>query len=269
MQTEIFQVVALVTHGNAALAGWPVAGFHRGHAAFTFSEFVRFADMEPSPAAWNERPFAVDPDDWLAKLKGGGCAGLRVVGPSTDTGSTADPFSGAFGGQWLIEAVNPAGSDLWFPKWSIGDSQHPEQKIWQVTYGRVAIGEERKGVEPVPLTPLAANLRQALGEAVAFSRRLSLPFTRAFKAALADLDSESEPELHGLAPPGQLPLPAARLLSASLSAWVFGGMGSWNDLGFEGADGEEYDRISERLYLLVNAGVVEAANCSFATPAHG
>ena len=50
--------------------------------------------------------------------------------------------------------------------------------------------------------------------------------------------------------PPMAPLPAAQLLGAAQSAWVFGGMGSWNDLGFEGEDQALYDRLSEELYRL-------------------
>jgi len=47
---------------------------------------------------------------------------------------------------------------------------------------------------------------------------------------------------------------------ASRSAWVFGGMGSWNDMGFEGAAREEYESVSEDLYQTVNDTIVAAVN---------
>ncbi len=43
---------------------------------------------------------------------------------------------------------------------------------------------------------------------------------------------------------------------------VFGGMGSWNDIGFEGDDQVLYDRLSEDLYRLLNVAIVAAANAS-------
>ena len=42
-------------------------------------------------------------------------------------------------------------------------------------------------------------------------------------------------------------------------AWVFGGMGSWNDLG----GGERYDRVSQALYDSLNACIAALANSSF------
>jgi hypothetical protein len=42
------------------------------------------------------------------------------------------------GGRWLIEAVNPPGSDDWPARWEVGDRTRADRKIWRVTYGRVS-----------------------------------------------------------------------------------------------------------------------------------
>ena len=64
-----------------------------------------------------------------------------------------------------------------------------------------------------------------------------------------------------LAPGGGLPSLAVRLLDAYQPAWVFGGMGSWNDLGFHGEVQAEYNRTSERLFLTLTE-VIQAVNAS-------
>jgi hypothetical protein len=46
---------------------------------------------------------------------------------------------------------------------------------------------------------------------------------------------------------------------------VFGGMGSWNDMGFEGSDQREYDRVSELLFTALNETIQTAANASSAS----
>jgi hypothetical protein len=268
MQGPIFQVLALVTHGNAALSGRPVAGFYPSHAAFAFTEHVRFAGLEPPREAWKTTPFAADPGLWLAKLRDGGCRGLRAWrSASADEDTVSDRFSIAFvggGGRWLIESVGPAGSDFWMASWKLGNRDHPDRKIWQVTYGRVEQDRPTAAPEPASLDRLSRDLQETLRDAIALSRRNELEeFTPSFEAALDALAAEREPDLHGLAPPGQLPLPASRLAAASLHAWVFGGMGSWNDIVLRGSDDEEYHRISENLYRLINAAAVEAVNCSY------
>ena len=267
MQGPIFQALALVTHGNAVLAGGPAPDFYPAHPAFVFTEHVRFVDLEPPREAWEARPFAADPDAWLGKLRSEGCRGLRAWrSASTDEETIADRFSVAFvgGGRWLIESVGPAGSDFWLASWKLGNRDRPDRRIWQVAYGRVEQGQATATPEPTSLDALSRELQELLPDAIAFSHRHELDgFAEAFEAALAALTAASEPDLHGLAPPGQLPPAAARLLAASLHAWVFGGMGSWNDIVFRGEDDKEYQRISEKLYGLINSATVEAVNRSF------
>jgi hypothetical protein len=55
-------------------------------------------------------------------------------------------------------------------------------------------------------------------------------------------------------------LEAKQLLGAVQTAWVFGGMGTWNDLGFEGDDRREYDALSGELFLLLNQAICGAVN---------
>ena len=44
-------------------------------------------------------------------------------------------------------------------------------------------------------------------------------------------------------------------------AWVFGGMGSWNDLVFAArTEEDEYNRLSAKLYLAVLGAFVAAVN---------
>ena len=56
---------------------------------------------------------------------------------------------------------------------------------------------------------------------------------------------------------------ARQLLLASSSAWVFGGMGSWNDLSFEKEeDNQHYETLSTALYNAINRGILAATNSS-------
>jgi len=44
-------------------------------------------------------------------------------------------------------------------------------------------------------------------------------------------------------------------------AWVFGGMGSWNDIGFQDEkDRQLYEDLSDKLYDLVIAALVAGIN---------
>ena len=62
-----------------------------------------------------------------------------------------------------------------------------------------------------------------------------------------------------LGPANSYPLAAKQLLFAAGNAWVFGGMGSWNDLGFDDCETNAlYDRLSAQLYTCINTAVVVA-----------
>jgi hypothetical protein len=63
-----------------------------------------------------------------------------------------------------------------------------------------------------------------------------------------------------LAPTPIMPLEAKQLLASAQAAWVFGGMGSWNDLGFDGNDQQEYTALSDELFLLLNQAIGATVN---------
>ncbi|MDW8404343.1 hypothetical protein [Chloroflexus sp.] len=85
-------------------------------------------------------------------------------------------------------------------------------------------------------------------------------FARLFDIALRLLDEPVNPDQAAEAE--LLPPTANQLLSAVRAAWVFGGMGSWNDLAFAGEDGVEYETLTTKLYRLLNAAIVVAVNAS-------
>ncbi|WP_155393565.1 hypothetical protein [Xanthomonas albilineans] len=89
-------------------------------------------------------------------------------------------------------------------------------------------------------------------------------FENCFVRALEDLTAEKPWNgFHKeLLSPSLLTLDALQLLSAAQSSWVFGGMGSWNDLGFEGDEQQTYERLSEALYKIANWAIVAATNSS-------
>lgn len=56
-------------------------------------------------------------------------------------------------------------------------------------------------------------------------------------------------------------LTARQILYAAGTAWVFGAMGSWNDLGFNTKeDNEKYEALTEILYSKVNEAIISATN---------
>jgi hypothetical protein len=273
MQATIAQTVSLATFGNAYLAGAPEAypaDFYPRNSTFRFCKAVRFMDLQREAGGGPESPFAADPDAFFQRLKAEGFLGLRVFHAPSQGSAVPDRMTVGFmggGGRWLLEAIGPKTSDLWQARWSLGNQNDPEQKIWDVAYGRVAAGVRTANVSAGQLEPLKARLAGNLLSMAAFARRQKLDgFAASFESASVRLDA-AEP-FEGLyhpdiAPKSLLSQTACQLLSAAQAAWVFGGMGSWNDLRFEGKDQKTYDKLSEELYQLLNAAIVQATNTAY------
>jgi hypothetical protein len=56
-------------------------------------------------------------------------------------------------------------------------------------------------------------------------------------------------------------LAAQQLLFAVGESWVFGGMGWWNDMGFENKEiNDDYLQLSQKLYDLLLQGIIGSTN---------
>jgi hypothetical protein len=115
------------------------------------------------------------------------------------------------------------------------------------------------------LNDAVRDLEEALVQAHAFAESQALELV-SFSVALETLRVGAPHGYHrDLAPSGLLDQRALSLLDAAQSAWVFGGMGSWNDVGVPPAHDAEYERVSECLFQALTRAIVAAANSS--TPA--
>lgn len=84
-------------------------------------------------------------------------------------------------------------------------------------------------------------------------------FTLCFERGLKALDHEPDGEgFHRDLYPGRKIPAVSDLLNACQHGWVFGGMGSWNDIGFDGAEGQEYNRVSEQLFRVIPIAITAA-----------
>lgn len=269
MQGSIAQMAALAIYGNEFLRGRDIGSLWPTGSVFRFCNAVTFVSLSDQGRVTEETSYAQDPLQWFAKLRGEGVLGLRLYVAGNDE-RIRDRVSVAFvggGGRWLLEAVKPAVSDAWEARWEVGDRQHPERRIWNVTYGRTLTNHSHIAPKQVGEEHLSGELKQVLNEIAAFAERQELKgWLKYFQSGLDVLASENPlaSVYHtDLAPQHALPLRSQQLLAVAQAAWVFGGMGSWNDLSFAGRDQEIYDRLSDRLFRLLVQAVVEGANSSF------
>ena len=269
MQGPIAQAAALTIYGNDRLNGHERPGFWPGATVFNYCKSIRFVALEGDLRAPVEMPFAGDPAAWVDALRNGGVRRLRLHYMQGHHPLMTDRLSVAFaggGGRWLIEALQDRGADLWEAKWSLGDRKDPERRIWMVAYGRVQADGAPLELAERPLAAIKHDLDAALAKAEAFATAKDLTdFAAAFREARATLASTTPfaGVYHtDMAPTDGLLLEAKQLLAATQAGWVFGGMGSWNDLSFPGAEGQEYDQLSEHLFALMVEAIHSAVNVS-------
>jgi hypothetical protein len=166
------------------------------------------------------------------------------------------------GPRWVIEAVGQTTAEMWEGFDKLGDRNAPDRKIWSTTY--VLLGETRPdALETVAFDAAVSRLRDVLPRIEAFARKETYdPFADCFARALTALDGgpgsfDADDDFTRYA--GMLP-GQQRVRLAIGHAWVFGGMGSWNDIG---GTGPEYEQLSEELFTALNDAICGLANSTF------
>jgi hypothetical protein len=103
-------------------------------------------------------------------------------------------------------------------------------------------------------------LREALMALAAFADRTDQrDWAGHFRGSIAQLSLAPDPQpLYGILAECGRPPAAIRLLNAAQMAWVFGGMGSWNDAPTAGS--EEHERLSTTLLDAITLAILAAAN---------
>lgn len=271
MNGPIAQIVALTCHGNAFIQGYEVNEFFPKNSTCTFCERVVFVNLHKSLLGkWKEKEIAKTPNEWFRVISLNGAKGIRLLQTPTNDPNIRDRMSAGFvggGGTWLMEvAYEGKRSQFWVPRWEVWNRETPDRRIWRVAYGSFS----EKGTiddKSINLQAVEQHLSKALHEIYTFSKKQDCGgFTQCFEDALDILVSKGK-DLSGyhkdLGPEGYLSDQAQILLHACQKSWVFGGMGSWNDMGFDGSDQDEYERVSEQLFTVLIRAIVIATNSTY------
>lgn len=269
MNGTILQMVALCCHANATVRGRRVPEPLPKSVAFDFCEYVRF--VRPTRTLFGrvkDRTFASTPQEWLGTLVRDGVVRVRLGCAAGRDPAATDRTLAAFiggGGTWYLELVRADGqSDFVVADWQVHNQRAPDGRVWRTTYKQVSGPSTAAGT--VSVEHATGDLKRALAEVSTFAREQSLTtWLEIFTSALEAFDpsvTRTHDNCADLAPPGILPDGARRLLDACQTAWVFGGMGSWNDMGFDEPHQAEYDRVSEQLYKCIVAGTIAGTNAS-------
>lgn len=271
MNGILSQIIALTAYGNDFLkdSKFPT-DFNSANTTFQFCNKVNFVQFKkrlflPKP---KEILVANNPTEWFQYLKNDGCEHLRLYFESSTDQSFAKDYKLAGlvggGGIWLIEAVYENYSNYWASDWEVTNKDAPNRKIWSVKYGLTAKNQQKNNIQ-IDNQTVKEKLRQTLSEISDFAYKQDLKcwgekFDKA-KLTLDSLNPENNYYHTDLLPIEKYSLTAKQIIFSAGSAWVFGGMGSWNDLGFDSEkDNESYDRLSEQLYSNIIEAIIAGTN---------
>ncbi|WP_345949270.1 hypothetical protein ABDD95_20705 [Mucilaginibacter sp. PAMB04274] len=264
------QLLSLITYGNHFLrTGQLTHDYYPDNTAFKFCNKTDFLYLSAaSGGAAMEEVAATDPVAWFELIKKDGCRILKAYyHPSKgNPDGTPDHQLAGFvggGGTWLIEAIYPSWSDYWAPRWVVTHKDDPERRIWSVSYGRTISRSDTINFCP-DIVPVHDTLYDVLIEIKAFAVEHQLSnWANIFNNAI-DLLNGSKPASNlfgGSVNENDYDQPALRLLYAAMSSDVFGGMGSWNDLGFEKPEeNQRYGDLSYSLYGHMNRALLSSIN---------
>jgi hypothetical protein len=238
---ELEHAIAVAARGSAWLRD---GGAPPALEDFAFVREVRFVDPDG-----RERP----PAEWFEARRRDGAERIWLIlerrPPASDLAAPHQLAGFVGAGNWVLLA----GTGVWRGQWRVGWPDAPDRRIWAVGY---------RGIEIEPLAPARPDLAEterSLRSILTDARDFCLVndedmWAGVFANALA-ADGSSRPL------PGAFGPDAQRLMEMASRAWVFGGMGSFNDLGFDTDEANRaYDLVSSHLYGNVLAACVAATN---------
>jgi hypothetical protein len=257
MDGAFAQVIAIATHGSAWLrdpSSVDLDDFAAHNSTFRYVGELTFFPGE-SVRPWLETQAANGIERiWLSLT---GLDGSRSTGPLPP--HIAIAFAGGSHGGLLT--VHGRGRILWESEWAVGDRDAPDRRIWHVTYGGRETTEDPRRPD---VDGAAGRLVAALEAARGFAQGHGLGhWPGVFDHALRCWTEPGVgPKYHAdLFPPGRFDEKAVRLASMAQMANVFGGMGSWNDVGVgDGAAADDYQAISRELYAAMLEAFLASVN---------
>lgn len=261
MNGELAQIITLVTHGNFFLRGRPVD--LSANSAFQYVsavKFVRYKNTQDQQGV----EVAGSVSEWFAFLRSIKATRLWNIAFAWHRQDLPEHIAVSFSGgvPTAIQADLPDGFELWYPRWQTGSQD--TQKPWLVEYRGLMFPYSH--VLPVQkMSAIKDKLRQAVSQAETFAKQSTelRYWVDWFERSLATLDSASPTESFqtDLLPATGFSFETRQVLASAVQSYVFGGMGSWNDLGFEKPEiQEEYERVTKELYEAVKYATVMASN---------
>lgn len=267
MDGQLAQIIALVAYGNSFLSGGGnnAPDLWQSHSTFQYVGALKFARYL-SKQATQGTEIATDTSSWFETLRSERATRLWYVAFAWNREDLPEHTAVAFAGSVprAIQVDCPTGYELWYPFWTVEERNEPNRRIWSVEYKSLRFDHSQARTPYVEA--VRPYLRQRLEAAEEFSQRAkegAATWTAWFTAAmqLLEADQPQAPFHNDMLPKRGYSLAARQLLAAATQANVFGGMGSWNDIGFADKTVHiEYEQVTRNLYEAVKLSFVAAVN---------
>lgn len=271
MNGTLLQIISLTGYGNDYLKnGHFSSPFIPANTAFQFCHTVDFRVFQKHLLSSKQKEvvIAADPIAWFKYLKTDGCKHLRLYSAYTKLEKFLKDhkLAGLLDGgkSWLIEAVYDNHSDYWSSKWNVTKQGATDRHNWAVTYFMSSSNAVSSNLQ-IDNAKIKQEVEQTLTEIIDFCSATKMENWRNIfnKAKLTLNSSTPESSYHStdLIPNDNYELTAKQLIFSAIAAWVFGGMGSWNDLGFDSTQkNRTYNRLTEELYERLSAAIIAGIN---------
>jgi hypothetical protein len=200
-------------------------------------------------------------ESWLHDLKQRGVKSLKLVLSSEAENKFAFLSDlSELDSYVLIEAQMKQNFELWLPLSK--NSSIDSEPVWQMNFEGIEVSGS-SWVHENTLHQMKISLLQSLETIKGFAE--TTPYygwVEWFSKALITLQNNViSNDSFDLLPPHGYSFEAHHLAFCAEKSWVFGGMGSWNDLYFDDKSIEqEYSKVTERLFDAVMSSLLVATN---------
>lgn len=240
MNGELHQMLLITALGNGNLmSGAYASDTELEHTAFIEVRFIE----EGGGKVWSW-------PEWLAELKNNGCQRLMLNGMASATSLSASAINSMPNG---VTSLGTTGESLWKADWRM--DQYGSRTKWKVTYTEQKLIDGQRGYrEFLPLSVLSEKLEAVLWQIGDLANAIEESFwtDHFFEPAKSVLNGTGTAAQLSFYLPDIYKDQARTLLNAVYKAWVFGGMGSWNDSppysAYQHDREQEFNTLSARLY---------------------
>lgn len=266
MNVSILQMVSIVSYSNAYLNDQLPEISNQGEKISMYCNKVLFH----IPVEGNETQYTTQaPIDWFLSLKYRGVKQVKLHYKSVPNLNMPERMSAGFvggAGIWMVETVLDGKSEFWYSKWQVDEHQRKlgSDRIWTVIYKKAPITELLTEVYTVDTQ--AEELKLILSQLVSFCSEIKESGWQSIFAGAKTVLDNAKPSvstyLKDMIVDGVYTPEALALMEAADRSYVFGGMGSWNDVvSFETKEQEStYLALSDKLYASLNKCILAFAN---------